>query len=189
MTRGVILVILNGPVPAGALANSVQLRPAFFPGGRADHQDARDQIGEVAERQCGVNRHRVVVDLFPALQHADDRADNRRFRRVVLRRFVVKDPPEVEDDRVGVEVGMVVKLGALAQVEDPPRPIDLVDLPAGREARSNTGRLIGVLEVPIDQGVIGGIAEKAEAFAAIRRDAARRRDVGGGHADPHDFVR
>jgi len=29
LTLGVTLVTLNGPVPAGALANSVQLRPAF----------------------------------------------------------------------------------------------------------------------------------------------------------------
>jgi hypothetical protein len=94
-----------------------------------------------------------------------------------------------EGDGIGVEVGAVVKFDALAQVEDPSRVVHLVDFPAGGEPRGHIGGLVGVLEIPVDQRVESRKAEKAEAFSAIIRNAARRRDVGRSHADTQDLVR
>jgi hypothetical protein len=82
-----------------------------------------------------------------------------------------------------------VKFDAVAQVKDPTRMIDFVDLPVGRETGGHIGRLVGVLEVPVDERVKHREAQKSEAFAAVIRDAAGGRDVGGGHANPHHIVR
>jgi len=66
--------------------------------------------------------------------------------------------------------------------------VDFIDFPAGGETRRHIGRLVGVFEVPVDERVKRGVAEETESFAAVVGDAAGRRDVGGGHADPHNFV-
>jgi len=81
-----------------------------------------------------------------------------------------------------------VEFNGLSQMEDPARAIDLVHLPAGGKAGGHIGRLINVLEIPIDQRVVRWISQKAEPFAAVVRNAAGCRNVGRGHTDPHDLV-
>jgi len=108
---------------------------------------------------------------------------------VELGGLVVVDPAEVEDDRIGVEIGAVVKFDAFAQVEEPSGVIRFVDFPAGGEPRRDLGGLVGVVEIPLDQRVKGGNTEKAVAFATVVGNAARRRDVGSGHPDAQNLLR
>ena len=80
------------------------------------------------ERLLQVERHGVLVDHL-------DRVDHRRQLLALPRADGLVQPLfHVPLDRLGVEVGAVVKLDALSQVEDDPLAV-VLDVPAGRQLR------------------------------------------------------
>ena len=76
-----------------------------------------------------------------------------------------------------------MELHALAHLEDPAQWISRVDVPFREQAGRDVGKLVGVGEVPVDDAVIGGVAEEPEPFAAIVGDAGDRGQVGRRHRD------
>ena len=159
------------------LADRVVLR-------RADHQHAGQQIRQETERIFRRHDDRVVVGLLVGIDHRHRRLDDRRGRRVVVRRFLVIDPVQVPDHRVGVEVGAVMELHPLPHGEDPAQRIGFVDLPGGEQARRDVGRLVRIVpQVPVHQRVVGRVAEEAVSLETIIRNPVRAGQVRRGHGD------
>ncbi len=168
------------------MANSAQLFD-LLPLRRAGDQHAGQQIGQEAERILGGDDDGLVVDLLERIHHRHGGAHDRRGRRIVLRRLVVVDAAEVPDHRIGVELRAVMELHALANVADPAQRIGLVGMPGGEQPGRDVGKLVGVREVPVDDRVVGGIAEEAEPFAAVVGNAVGGRQICRGHADAKDL--
>ena len=161
-----------------------ELRPAlarFLPFGRADDQNVGDQIWEKAERIFGVDRDRAVVDLLPVTEHVDERAHDRRPGRIELWGLLVIEPLQVPDNRVGGDRGAVGELDTLAQGENPAGVVARIDFPCGRQPWRQSGNLLGMGEIPIDQAIESSKAEEPISLAAIVRDAAGGWDVGRSH--------
>ncbi len=126
----------------------------------------------------------VPSSVFPQLSiYGHGGAHDRRCRRVVVQRLVVVDALQVPNNGTGVELRSVVELGALAHGEQPAVRVHLIDLPGREQARRGSRRLVDVNEVPVDQPVIGRVAEEAEPLAAVVGNASHRRQVGRGHGD------
>ena len=104
-------MILNGPVPAGALANSAH-DPAFSNCAGLDIEHVGQHVREVAERPRRADLDRVIVDLAVAGEEGVARLRHRRAGRVELRRVLLEVAVEVPDRRIGVEIAAVVELHA-----------------------------------------------------------------------------
>ena len=102
---------------------------------------------------------------------------------IELRRLVVQDLLEIPDHDGGVEVGAVMELHALAQLEDPALAVALDRRPFGGETRLDVGEHVGLGEVPVHQRVVDRVAREAETFEALVGLAGGLRDVGRCHAD------
>jgi hypothetical protein len=155
--------------------------PGLLPLRRADHQHGRNHVGEEAERRLRVDRDRAVVDLLIAIEHIDERPNDRRGRRIELRRFLVVEAIEVPDHRVCGQRRAIMERDAVAQRKDPARMVAPINLPRSGEAGCQSGDLIGPGEVPIDQPIERRKAEKAKPFAAIIRNPCGSRDIRRGH--------
>ncbi len=162
---------------AGAGWRLGEARPAsphLLPLPRACDQETGEQIVKEAERALGVERDLAFVDLLPMVHHRHRRTHDGSRGRVVLRRLVVPHPLQIPDDVVHGERRAVVECDPCAQGEDPPRRIAGIDGPGLKQPRRRVGRLIYMGVIPVDDAVIGGIAEEAETLAAIVRNARDR---------------
>jgi hypothetical protein len=129
----------------------------------------------------------LVVGLLELVDHRHGGAYDRRGGRIVLRRLVVVDPPHVPDHRVGVELRAVVELHTLPHLADPAQRVGLVGVPCSEQAWRDVSQLVGVGEVPVDDGIVGRVAEKSEPLAAVVGNAVRCGQVRRGHADAQDL--
>ena len=156
---------------------------------RADDEHARQQVRQHAERRLGVQRHVGVIDDFVVLHLGCIRPVCQRLRPVELRRLFVQVAIKVPDDVFGFKRGAVVVFHALPQGEDPAQVVAGIDLPFGGKARCQVGETVGMSEIPVHQGIVDRIADKTTALAAVVRDAAGGRQVGGGHANAQSLSR
>ena len=76
-----------------------------------------------------------------------------------------------------------MELHALPHLEDPPLVVLGIDMPFGEQAGRDIRQLVGVQKIPIDDAVIGGIAEKAVPLAAIVGNAGHGGQIGRRHRD------
>src|SRR5690606_39654597 len=102
--------------------------------------------------------------------------------RGILRRILIEDLVQIPDDRVRVEVGAVVELDALPQLDRPDCRIVLAYRPLRRQAGPAVGGLVGRREVPVDPGTADRVAGEPIASEAVVRLASRERDARSSHA-------
>jgi hypothetical protein len=82
-----------------------------------------------------------------------------------------------------------MKFHALAYCADPSQRVGLIRVPGGKQARRNVGKLLSMREIPVDDGIVSRITEKAKTFAAIVGDTMCRGQICGRHPDPQDLRR
>src|SRR4029450_6195947 len=111
--------------------------------------------------------HRVVVDLADPDDRGEPEADLARPVGIEVRRVLLLDRLEREDDRVGGEWAAVVERYALPEREHPPGGRVFTHPPGSGEAGYQRGQAVAPGQVPRDQGLVDLIAHESEAFEAV----------------------
>ena len=144
----------------------------------------------IGKSRVGVERGHldgVIVDLAVALQRKEPAAHLCGLLRIELRSGLVIDLLHVPDDRVGIEIRAVVELHAFAELERPPGLVLVIHAPFGGETGGERRRDLGIVELPVDEGVVHRIAHVTITFAAAVRLPGRERDFRKRHADAQRF--
>ena len=165
------------------LAISLPVAADLLEVGRARDREAVEQRGHDRVDTLGLQLDLVVVDLAIADQRPERGDQHAASGTVEGRRLVVQGPVDAEDHGIGVEVGAVVELHALAQFEDPFRGIGRILVPFGRQTGHQLRRCGRGRQVPCDQRVVERIAHETDAFGALVGRAVGCGDVGQRHGD------
>ena len=174
--------------PLGRIADAGQRVVLLLPVRRRGHEQVGQVDRDEAVRLLGGQLDRVVVDLARRHQvrHAADGDADLVGREV--RRLLLEDLLDVPDDGIGLQVGAVMELHALAQLEDPLGLVGRIDGPFGGEARDQHARLVGRRQVPVREGVEQRNAGEAVALEALVRLPCGAGNVGGRHRHAENFL-
>ena len=100
--------------------------------------------------------------------------------------LVVDEALNVPNHEIGIEVAAVVKLDALAQLDQPSLVVGGIDRPLGGEAWRQRSFSVGPREVPIDQCIIERPADEPVSLEPLIGLARPVWDVSRGHGDAQD---
>ena len=146
-----------------------------------------EQVGQVdRQKRIRLTRrhfHRRVVDLARTGQRRHARQGLADQTRVVMRCVLLQHLLEIEHDRIGVDVGAVMKFRALAQFENPLGLVLRIHRPALGQTGNHHRRFLRRRQIPHRQAIKQSPAGEAVALKAGVRLAGGGGDVGGGHAD------
>jgi len=155
----------------------------LFPLRRAGDQETVEHRRHDRVDAVGLQLDVPVVELAVGDDRPYRRDGQRPSGAVELRRVFIEGAVKVPDYCVGVEQRPVVEPDPLAQLEDPARRIFAILLPAGGEPRHELGRPVGWRQIPADQRVIDGVAEKPNPFGALIGRPIGQWNVGHRHRD------
>ena len=150
----------------------------FLPLGGAADQEPRQLVRKQRVDVLRGDLDSGIVDLLERGDRRNARAHLCALLGVELRRLVVQHLVEVPDHRVGVEVGTVVELHALAQREAPDLVVLRVDLPVGGQTRDQLAGAGADVGLPGDQRVVDRVAGELVGARAAVGLAGGERDVG-----------